>query len=412
MGRQTPVGATTRTWTLGLVGICAFAFATVTQRLPIGDFAGAVALVGVVLQRGRVRAPAVVWWFLAFVAWASLGLMTSLFPGDSQVQVVERLKLAIIMLLAINAIRTKLQMRAFLAFVVASFMLFPLRSTLVNYVIGARLFGRAIGPLIYANPNDLAGVSMLVLAMALTLATSRDEKRILRIAAYGSASLLVLVIVLTQSRGALIGAAVGFGPALASIVSKRVSRVAYAALALAVIVAMAPTSVWERYAGLGMLRSESTAAQADPEGSAAQRIEIQKIAWRVALDHPILGVGLGNYWRANAIYDPEMGRKDTHDTYLNLAAEIGFPGVLLWIGSVASILIKSSARRRAPTNTSEALPVTWLRRGLVAFLVAAVFGSYSGLNILYLYMSVLWVTADLAEKQSNAMTAVKSARTV
>ena len=401
-----------RSWTLGLIGICIFTFATLTERLPVGDLGGAIALVGAFLQRDRMRAPAVVWWLLAFVGWASIGLLTSLFPGDTQLVVIERLKMAVIMLLAVNTIRTDRQMRLFLAFVVAAFVLFPLRSTLVNYAIGSRLFGRAVGSLMYANPNDLAGVAMLVLAIALTLATASGVKKFWRIAAYCSTGLLVLVIVLTQSRGALIGVAVGFAPAVASLVFRRARRMVYAAIAVAALVAMTPASVWERYAGLEKLTSESTMAQADAEGSAAERIEIQKIAWRVAIDHPIFGVGLGTYGRVNAIYSPELGRKDTHDTYLNLAAETGFPGVLLWFATVYSVFAKAISRKRLESGETDTLPVAWLRRGLVGFLVAAVFGSYSGLNIFYLYISILWVTADLSKQQSNVLPAAKSARAV
>ena len=391
-----------RVWTLGLIGMLVVTFSMVTQRLQISDLGGAIAILGLFVQRDRIRCPGIIWLYLAFVAWAFIGTFASMFPEYARDHVTERLKLTLIMLLAVNSLRTDRQLQIYVSFVVAIFMLFPLRSAFVNYVIGSRLFGRAVGPLIYANPNDLAGVAMLVLSMSLFLGAAYSSDRRIRIASAVSSALLVLLIVLTQSRGALIGMTVGFGPAVIMLVSKRASRLVYAAIAVAVIVALAPTSVWERYAGLQKLTNASTMGQADPEGSADERIRIQKIAWTIAQDHAFLGVGLGAYGRAHAIYAPQMGPKDTHDTYLNLAAETGFPGLILWLVTIASLFRHASKARKRQVDAGGREPSAWLRRGLVAFLVAAIFGSYSGLNIFYLFLSTVWAESSFGRVQKAA----------
>jgi O-antigen ligase len=149
------------------------------------------------------------------------------------------------------------------------------------------------------------------------------------------------------------------------------------------------------------LTGASTIREADREGSAAERFEILKIAWRMFLDNPVLGVGLGVYPRENARYAPEIGRMDTHNTYMNLAAELGLPGLALWCALVWSVLRYAYRRRRLAAPGELTTQQAWLERALWGYLVAAFVGTYVSLSFPYLILAVLWCSATLLVPQAQ-----------
>lgn len=77
----------------------------------------------------------------------------------------------------------------------------------------------------------------------------------------------------------------------------------------------------------------------DDYGSAYSRLPMAYTALRVIRDHPLTGVGLGNYGSVVAHYDPNpFMRSDgiphpVHNIYLLTAAELGIPvlGLLIWL---------------------------------------------------------------------------------
>ncbi len=363
-------------WSLTLLGLCVFTFAVVTYRLPIGQVGIAIAAVGLVLQRAKGRIPFPLWLYGAFVLWAFLASLVSPHAEIALDKVLEQLKLLAIMLIIVNALQTEGQLRFYLLFFLGCFVLFPVRGTFLG---GDTVLGRAVWNYIYSNPNDLAALCLIALGIALGLMFSKPSRTLVRLGGGISAILLLVVILLTQSRGAFIGLLAGLGPAIIGLGLKRPGRLFLSAGILALVISLAiPASVWERLSGVEKLTSTSTIAQADPEGSAEQRLEVQKVAWQIFLDHPVFGVGLGAYPEANAAYAPNLGRKDTHDTYLNVAAELGLPGLVLWCGLFASVLRYAYRSRQLAAPGALATQQGWIERGLLAYLVAGLFGNFVG----------------------------------
>jgi O-antigen ligase len=385
-------------WSLALIGLCMFTFAAVTYKLPIGEAGIIVALLGLLTQRDRVRLPVIVWLFGAFELWALVASFGSQYPEVARNQLLDQAKLGLIVVVAVNALRTKGQLRAYILFFLACFTLFPARGTLVNYALGNHPFGRAIWNYIYNNSNDVAALSLLALGVAMAVVLAEFERTIVKIAAGVSAILFFVVILLTQSRGVFIGLVVAAAPALLAATIRRPRRAVYAVLAAAAIIVSTPASVWQRYAGIGKVTSASTIADADPEHSAAERFEIQKIAWRIFVDHPVFGVGLGAYPRANAMYSPELGRRDTHNTYLNLAAELGLPGLGLWSAMGISALSTARRSRRVNGPSASGIEQVWIERAIIGYFVAGAFGSYAKLTFPYLMLAILWCCATVASE--------------
>ena len=389
-------------WSLTLLGLCIFTFAIVTFRFPIGELGIAIAAVGLVLQPRKFRVQSPVWIYGAFVLWAFVASLASSYSDIALGNVLESLKLLAIILVLVNALQTEGQLRFYLLFFLGCFVLFPVRGTLVG---GDTVSGRVVWNYIYSNPNDLAALCLIALGIALGFMFSRSSPILVRMGAGISAILLVVVILLTQSRGAFLGLLAGMGPAFIAIALKRQGRLLFFAGILALVISLAiPASVWERLSGITKLTSTSTIAQADPEGSAEQRFEVQKVAWQIFADNPVFGVRLGAYPLENARYAPALGRKDTHNTYLNLAAEVGLPGFMLWCAFIWSVLRYAYRSRRLAAPGELATQQAWIERALWGYLVAGMFGSYAKLTFPYLMLAVLWCSATLLASPSQRAT--------
>jgi O-antigen ligase len=327
-------------------GLAIFAFFFVTARLPevFTEFGIYLALLGLVFRPQGVGFPAPVRWALVFFLWAFVTALQAITPELAWPVLIERLKALVIFFVVVNTLRTPQQLRIFILLILVAFVIYPARGTLLNYIKGERLFGRAIWNKMYSNPNDLGAITLLMLGLALAIATVKTQSVRVRRAAAALVPVTLLIILLTQSRGVFLGLLVGFGPPLLARLRKRPSGMAPVLIVLAVIVVLVPAASWHRLGGITRLTSVQSVAEANKKSahedrldemasdSAHDRYEILKTGLRIFASHPLLGVGVGCYSEANVRYAPELGRRDAHNTYLNLAAEMGLPGLLFWRG--------------------------------------------------------------------------------
>jgi O-antigen ligase len=385
-----------------MIGLCIFTVCVVTARIPLADVGVALGALGLVTQRGRLRFPGPAWLFAIFVLWAWATAFASEFPEISDEGAFVTLKLFMILVVVMNALRSEQQIRVYLYIYVACFALQPARTTLQGYALDYTVWGRALGSANYNNPNDLALFTLMALGFALALATSPRERTAVRAMAWFCIVAFVAIILLTQSRGVFLGAVICFSPPLLVRLIKRPSRLIYAGIVTAALLFVVPSSAWERLAGMSYLTSTSTVAQADPEGSAAKRFEIVKAAWEMFLTHPFLGTGVGTYKMVLARDYPELGHTDAHNTYLSLAVELGLPGLILWCAMVWRILAVARRGRLSAGEGGLAIRQVWIERAMLGFLVAALFGTYWSISYLYLYLGVLWCRGtNLLEASSS-----------
>ena len=145
--------------------------------------------------------------------------------------------------------------------------------------------------------------------------------------------------------------------------------------------------------------------------SARDRFEILKTGLHIAVSHPVLGVGIGGYTEANARYAPLLGEQDAHNTYVSLAAEMGFPGLLLWLGLVGSVLAQVRRRRAHLEADDRTIQVLWIERAVIGFLVAGFFASYAGLTMFYLFLGILWAASNVLGRDATEPAEPRAART-
>jgi O-antigen ligase len=404
-------------WTISFVAFLAYIFAITTYRLPIGSLAIIAGLAGLAIQSEATRFPWLLAWFAAFILWCALGYIESPYPQRTWDGLVELAKLWAIVLVGVNAIRSRSQIRFFTVFFVGCFALYPLRGAFANYFLYRyTVFGRAIWNRAFENPNDLAAFALLQLSMVAALLVLERRWWVKRCAQAGLI-LLPLLVLMTQSRGAFIGLAIfticcGIGQwrRLRKLLDtkRRIRVVCVSLVAIAAVSYFAPDSVWQRLAGLKHLTNTEQLREVDSEGSARQRWEIWRVASKIIGEHPVFGVGVSAYPLAHVVYSrgeefnpTAWGERDTHSTILNLLAETGVPGTIFFFCMVISVVVDAERARRQSNRRGSQLarPLFFLEVGLLGFFSAGTFGSFGYLSFLYIHLMLLSVTAEVTRRE-------------
>jgi O-antigen ligase len=172
--------------------------------------------------------------------------------------------------------------------------------------------------------NDFMAATVSILPVLIYLAfTYQGPYRLAAKWAGGlMAALSVSAIVFSNSRGAALGVA-ALILLYTAFVSRRKIRDGVAFLVIiGVTLLVLPQSFWDR-----MNTIELSAEQS--EGSAAERLYMMKATFQAVLLNPVFGVGPGCWLEAAPLY---TGKDlDPHNIWLKLSAEIGIPGLLLYL---------------------------------------------------------------------------------
>ena len=390
---------------LGLAGLAFYLWIIHSYKLPAGDIAVLALALGTLTRGAQIRFPPHILMFAAFIAWAGLSISVSDNPTTSIDAVVDLLKLWVISFCIINVVRTPAELRFLTIAWLALFALYPIRGALhTQFICGCPHMGRASWNFVFSNPNDLAALCLIPMSAAGGIATL-ERNKLFRWAAALGVGVIALVIMLTQSRGAML--ALGVGVVLLPVFSRRRAR---DVLAIAVLVGagalLAPKGVWERLSGLSNASVEGGMAGVDEEGSAEARWQIWQIALAELRNHPVTGIGIGmmpEVHRQTALREglgwEVRGSRDTHSTYLKIAAETGYPGLVLYLMIwlfVFAKLRRASAAARSRQQEQRFLSI--LQLGALSYLTASIFGTYGSLAFTYLFVSFLWLAADILQR--------------
>ena len=405
-------------WSMAFVAFCAYIYAIVSYRVPIGTAAMVAALLTLPLEKRELRFPPITILACALVAWAFLGMTSTNYPAGVLDSVTEFAKVCAVLFVAVNVLTTRARFRAFIVFTTIVFCAYPLRGSLFAYFIyGGTVGGRAAWNYIYSNPNDLAGLCLLQLAVALG-ALAVERRPWVKYGIQVGVGLLVLVIVLTGSRGAIIGL-LAFGIIGGRKYFRNIRKILYLLPVLAVIAVVVPDTTWKRFSTIENAMSTDPNLL-DPElvdfnarsdqGSTVQRLAIWDVARTIAAENLWMGVGLGAYPEVHNIvsrrpnFNPTArGKRDTHSTYLNVLAETGLFGFVLFASMVILTLRRSyTARKRMQKRAPAfALQLFNMEVGLYGYLVAAVWGSYGAMIATYIHLVLMNIAASLLDEDAE-----------
>jgi O-antigen ligase len=221
---------------------------------------------------------------------------------------------------------------------------------------------RLVGP--HFSPNHTALYLERTFFVALGLALAAPRRR--RLWALALCGVVLVALLLTGSRGALLGLGAGAAvmtllalrrrPALGRWLRLRRAPLLWIGAAAGVALALLVSALWERLLNW-------------------QTVLLRGELWRAALAlwqaHPWVGVGPGGFfWRYPAFLPPgpviEANQLHPHNLWLELATTWGVLG-LVWCGLLLWVTLRT--RRRGVTHSA---PAYWLAAGLVAGVTAGV----------------------------------------
>lgn len=266
---------------------------------------------------------------------------------------------------------------------------------LIALIAAALAFRWLTSPVIVFNESYLA--SYLAIMCPLVLALSlMFENLAARIACVLAAFAMIGLILHIQNRAAVVAVIVAmFIYVLVSLSRLRATALSIA-LALIVVVGLPQTEVWERFGSLRGHLSPGT-----------ERVALWYGGVAMFRDHPVFGVGPGQYSSAVPLYTDGIGRggqPDAHNSFVEVLAETGAVGLLLfcWMLVVAfgySYQVAASRNARA-----------WVRgagrgifAGLCAMIVVSLLNSRHDLTLLYVVFGLACcVRARWLDRRSSA----------
>ncbi len=177
--------------------------------------------------------------------------------------------------------------------------------------------------------NNGAG---LMLAMGVPFAYAfavASKKRWQRLACWMVAIVLVHAVLMSYSRGAMLGLAV------ASIWILMHHRPRHHA----VIIAVAAVLIVSVLAGEEIRQRFISMEQYENDNSANSRFDSWAAGWAIATSHPLLGVGVRNSNLFTRNFGADRQGRTIHSQYIQIAADAGFPALILYIFIVGLALM-------------------------------------------------------------------------
>lgn len=197
--------------------------------------------------------------------------------------------------------------------------------------------GYPFGP--YANRNHFAGFAEMVIPMALVplfLGKVRRE-RVFLVVLFAVAPIVALF--LCASRGGIVSFAVQLLILFSLLLVRRVRSRHMIVGGLVVLGAVMAVSwigvqqVLDRFAGIQSI-----------EASTGKRAAMRHDTWRLFLDHPLLGTGLGTFEQVfppyDSLYDGKIANH-AHNDYLEALAETGLIGGLCCVWFLGVLILDS-----------------------------------------------------------------------
>jgi putative inorganic carbon (HCO3(-)) transporter len=255
----------------------------------------------------------------------------------------KRLRMVIVMLIVITLIEATIAIAQNVTGSTLGLETFGARQYIKGY-LGLLTLTRVTGT--FGHPSNLAEFFDLTLPLTVSMLFF-PMKRSLKI------SLLAAVVIgftglgMTYSRGGIIASVLFSGIVLLVHFCKRLglARGIFASFALGVIfsllIVVVPNPIQK-----GLFRTEYETAYG--------RIPLMDVAYKMIRANPWFGVGLNNYVPVAIDYDFTPQQLTTawdtavHNVYLFIAAEIGIPGLVFFLGIIVSVFLAFLPAVRSP----------------------------------------------------------------
>lgn len=210
--------------------------------------------------------------------------------------------------------------------------------------------------------NIVAGLAAPLILPALVWAVlQRGKARVLLLA---GAAMLLLIVLVTQSRGAVMGLVGGL------VVLGLYYKPRWTALATAVVLAGLGAAQW-----LGHENIAEMIVVSDSTGSAAGRLELWQRALWMMRDFPFTGIGLGMFEKTVQTFYPLFENvpgvpvPHAHNIFLQMGVEFGIGGLVAFVGLVVTVVLVGAEAMRRAQGSPYGLLAAGLLAGFVVFVV-------------------------------------------
>jgi O-antigen ligase len=396
---QARAGGQRETWDTLLIAISIFiatAVGRAHQLFPILSvfkpvmISGGVAVILAVLATHRSRTLARSWtpaltWLSCFMMWSIFSIPGSLWPGGSfSVVFDDFIKTALVVVVVVLAIRSRGDVERLMLAYFAS-------AALYAAVVFVRMPGGGgrIQSFYMYDANDYAAYAVTAIPLGLYF-LRRGHSTLLRLAALGGTSLLMLTFLRGQSRGGFLALV---GCALAMLIFYRSVSLGKRVLITAVSVAVFMSLAGPQY--LARIETIWKGEEDYNRTSETGRLEVWKRGIGYMVARPVFGVGAGQFGTAEGRLSPHASRQTygmgvkwgvAHNTYIQIGAELGVPGILFFL-----LFLYATLRRLLPIvygqgNSARSPPgqAQTLLASMGGFLIGAMFLSLAYYPMFYI----------------------------
>ena len=225
---------------------------------------------------------------------------------------------------------------------------------------------------VFGNPNILA--EYLILGIPVSMSLFFTSKKLLKKLLFlGTTLILLLTLVLTLSRGSWLGFAFGVA-VFVLLINKKLLLLSIPIGIIGVFVL--PDSIIHRISSIGNLADSSN----------AYRIVIWAMTLKIIRENWLVGLGFG-YAPFKQVFESNIRTMPifhAHNTYLEITAELGIVGILLFV-ALLFVMYKYSILNLIKSNNK-----------FIKYTTAAILASISGLLVQGLVEHVLYLTRIIA----------------
>jgi O-antigen ligase len=371
--------------------------------IPVGKITGGIALLAlifVVPSGRRHKLPIELKVLLLLLAQMILCIPFAAWRGGAYDTVINKFSKGVIVAILIYMVVTSVdELRKLLAIQAATTALVTVASVLIHRTEYGRLMGIQKG--ILENPNDLA-INIAInfpLCLAFLFAAKKPLSKL-----FWSVSLVFMAwgVIATYSRSGLLAMVVTVAICVWEFGIRGKRRVVLVGAVVAGVVTIGVIVATPNY----LVRIESmvlgNVEGSGDRGSLAARQELLKESLLIMVRHPLLGIGPGNFesytqsWRV------------AHNTYAELGAETGLPGLFIFLWMLGLTLRKIKRIRNLPgfqTHADIRLWTSALWAAMAAYIAGAMFDSTEYNLFPYFmvgYICALYQIASVLEGEGNS----------
>jgi probable O-glycosylation ligase (exosortase A-associated) len=252
------------------------------------------------------------------------------------------------------------------------------------------------------NNGVAVGMCMLVpIVTALARTSARPLERFFhRFVAFG----VLYRGVVTYSRGGFIAfGTLGIHHIIRS--KRKLGAMIGVVVVAALIVPILPDVFWNR---MDTIPESQEELEETTDGSIQGRLHFWRVAVVMANDRPLVGVGHNAYNDQYNRYDFSLGRfrgrRSVHSMWLGVLAELGYPGLIIFVAILAFAFWQCARVRRLAARRPDLANLAIYAAGIEAALLAVTVG---GTFVIFQYVEFLWhcIALSIAVSRIAAKTA-------